>query len=298
MATNPHFESQYILISQLGQQLKLVEGNLTWEPWDDISNPRLTESGIVYGLVSFVNGHTPDGDATEGYAGWEYNIANGTMKVDPRHSLWALNNRGDRVIGPSDMAALRSWSYSMVPLNGRAKRLGLSPQAPLPSDSNDVRFFINDKGTVSGSSGIECYRWTPNEYVAQVLHSASTPASRCTVIGMNNAGLILFSRSVGGANSPETTFIFGPNGQTPLVPLITNAQGWTFNSFEGINDRGEIIGNGTLNGRQLAFILHPVVNGCVVGGGSPEIGGLLSLVPDPSPPAQSAAISAPVAGNP
>jgi hypothetical protein len=42
-----------------------------------------------------------------------------------------------------------------------------------------------------------------------------------------------------------------------LLPLVTNAQGWTFDHAIAINNKGVIIGEGVVNGELHGFILTP-----------------------------------------
>jgi probable HAF family extracellular repeat protein len=48
-----------------------------------------------------------------------------------------------------------------------------------------------------------------------------------------------------------------------LDALVPAGSGWTFESANGINDRGQIVGAGTHNGHRRAFLLTPVVSALV-----------------------------------
>lgn len=74
--------------------------------------------------------------------------------------------------------------------------------------------------------------------------------------GINNAGVIVGSASRVGA---QTAIIYA-NGQlvdlnTLLDPSVT---GWTLLEARGINDNGQIVGTGRINGEIQAFVLNPV----------------------------------------
>jgi probable HAF family extracellular repeat protein len=67
---------------------------------------------------------------------------------------------------------------------------------------------------------------------------------------------------VGIGNSPagsQRAFVYRAGlGMLDLNDLIGTGTGWTLNGASGINDLGQIVGNGTLNGAQRAFLLTPV----------------------------------------
>lgn len=76
---------------------------------------------------------------------------------------------------------------------------------------------------------------------------------------VNNAGDVigLTTFEVGGGY--ETFFAAaGETTASRLDALITNLSGWTDLDIVGMNNRGQILGNGTLNGEQKPFVLNRV----------------------------------------
>lgn len=62
----------------------------------------------------------------------------------------------------------------------------------------------------------------------------------------------------GGAGS-TVAVLWRPSGQAvDLNTLIDPALGWTLSNAQAINNRGQIAGNGVINGRNRAFLLTPI----------------------------------------
>jgi probable HAF family extracellular repeat protein len=77
-----------------------------------------------------------------------------------------------------------------------------------------------------------------------------------------------------------------------LNSLIPAGSGWVLNDAYGINERGQIVGDGTINGQSLAFLLTPATMATVSAlgridlsaGGSPLLVGVWEVTPDGSEP--------------
>jgi probable HAF family extracellular repeat protein len=68
--------------------------------------------------------------------------------------------------------------------------------------------------------------------------------------------------------SNNHAFIYSGGVMTDLNNLISPSIGWVLNRADAINDSGQIVGTGYINGRSRAFLLTPV----------PEPGTMLLLV--------------------
>jgi probable HAF family extracellular repeat protein len=59
-------------------------------------------------------------------------------------------------------------------------------------------------------------------------------------------------------------FIYDGTGIVDLNDLIDSQEGWLLNIGQGINDRGQIVGEGTRDGFHIrAFLLTPIPTGAV-----------------------------------
>lgn len=120
--------------------------------------------------------------------------------------------------------------------NGSVTDLGT-----LPADRNSSANAINNSGTVVGFSTTQ----TPDIalFEAPVLETASA-----------------LSKAI----------VYTNGTMYDLNRLLINGTGWQLNSATGINDAGQIVGTGTINQQQHAFLLTPVALpqiSAVVGGG-------------------------------
>jgi probable HAF family extracellular repeat protein len=59
------------------------------------------------------------------------------------------------------------------------------------------------------------------------------------------------------ASGQQHAYIFSKAKMTDLNELIPADSGWTLAAATGINDVGEIVGNGRINGQTHAFLLTP-----------------------------------------
>jgi len=70
----------------------------------------------------------------------------------------------------------------------------------------------------------------------------------------SGAAISFFGEVVGTSGS--RAFLWTPYaGMLDLNTLIPPDSGWTLSSATGINLSGQIVGNGTINGQQHAFLL-------------------------------------------
>ncbi|HVU88968.1 MAG TPA: PEP-CTERM sorting domain-containing protein [Pirellulales bacterium] len=74
--------------------------------------------------------------------------------------------------------------------------------------------------------------------------------------GINNSGVVVGMAEFGFQNSPRA-FIYSGGTMQDLTTLV-NQPGWVLQQANAINDAGDIVGIGTLNGQTHAFVLRTV----------------------------------------
>jgi probable HAF family extracellular repeat protein len=88
--------------------------------------------------------------------------------------------------------------------------------------------------------------------------------------GINAAGLIVGNAEV--QRYVVHPFLDAGGRLLDLNDIVVNGAGWTLLSANGINDSGQIVGTGTLNGETRAFLLTPLAT-------VPEPASLILLCP-------------------
>jgi probable HAF family extracellular repeat protein len=195
-------------------------------------------------------------------AGW----SNGNG-IEPHAVLWTKKG------GAQDLGTLPGGYYSQgVAINLEGEVVGFSnatdgnwhgflwnPSAgmqELPalsaSDSSASGNGINNLGQVAGGSGSYAVLWHNNKnHTAENLGTLSGQG-RSTAFAINDAGQVV-------GWSGFIAFIWDrEHGMQDLNTLIPSNSGWTLSTANDINVRGQITGQGTINGQQHAFLLTPV----------------------------------------
>jgi probable HAF family extracellular repeat protein len=135
-----------------------------------------------------------------------------------------------------------------VAVNASGEVVGWTADAA--AGGNDHGFLYSggkmyDLGTLTSVGG----SYTPSE-----AHGINTPG---TVVGYagdpNNAGASTSRAWIWTPTSPG-----GTSGQlTDLNGLIPAGSGWVLNDAEAIDDAGQVVGRGMINGEEHAFLLNP-----------------------------------------
>jgi probable HAF family extracellular repeat protein len=185
----------------------------------------------------------------------------GTLGGEYSHAV-AIDNQG-RIVGKADLP--RTGSEGMTHAFVWERSSGMRDLGTLPGGKNSRAQGINDGGEVVGVSeggdgthqafivtGDTVMAPLPtlpgaSEAVAQSINASGQVVGN-VAMGNNDAHAVLWQRSVGEKGGQ----VFDLNACIPA------ASGWHLHCARGINNRGEIVGQGDWNGKQLAFLLRPV----------------------------------------
>ena len=136
-----------------------------------------------------------------------------------------------------------------------SKTTGMKSLGKLPGGVYSVAFAMNDFGQVAGLSdcGTGCVHavlWSKTK--GSILDLGVLPRRKSSLAyGINNVGQV-----VGG--SDDFPFVWSPStGMLALNQLIPANSGWFLEFALAINDAGQIVGQGKLNGQIEAFLLTP-----------------------------------------
>jgi probable HAF family extracellular repeat protein len=206
-----------------------------------------------------------------------------------------INNSG-LVVGKADLSGSQSvgflyedgsvtkfdtfgWTSSTAAsVNNQGKIVGYSSDA----DSNQ-HVFLYDKGNVTyleSLSGTNCYPECINDNSLVVGYTYAPAYASCIAFLYDNgtvtqlgvlqegdkyikANFINNLDQIVGESSASLTgtghaFIYENDSMTDLNNLIDVDSGWVLTSASSINDYGQIVGNGLLNGVYHAYLLTPV----------------------------------------
>ena len=114
--------------------------------------------------------------------------------------------------------------------------------------------FINESGQVVGSAEIVNRQSHAFFYIAGVMTDLGTfSGATSSAVGINDYGQVVGSAAIN--DTLGHAFIFSDGRMTDLNDLIESNSGWVLNWGININNKGQIAGNGMMNGVSRAFLL-------------------------------------------
>jgi probable HAF family extracellular repeat protein len=139
----------------------------------------------------------------------------------------------------------------------------------LPGFSNNLAFAINDVGQVVGISDIgggfvHGFRTAPGGKITADSDLGTLGKDLVFPSDINNSGQVVGQADVSGSLYGHAFFADATGPLVDLNDVIPAGSGWELTDAQGINDRGQIAGTGTINGQDHAFLLTPIGSG---GGG-------------------------------
>ncbi len=119
---------------------------------------------------------------------------------------------------------------------------------------------VNGRGDVAGSDRDQAVVWLAGSGERRLGKLNNNPTRAWDI---NDAGAVVGEATTAAAASNyagSRAFLYVAGGRLmDLNRQIPANSGWTLNAALGINNRGQIVGVGTVNGVQRAFLLTPVV---------------------------------------
>lgn len=196
-----------------------------------------------------------------------------------------LNNNGEVVGDATDSGHLPDMSFPEA-VEAHQPHAFLYSHGTMTDLGKGVAHGINDKGQIVGGSGVEAVLWQGGQKQelgikgdAMAINNKGQIVAgygfQHVVLWQNGASHelpLLPGSSQTEANSINANgFIVGRAGMTrgslamlwhdgrvyDLNMLIPHKSTWVLEDATGINDKGQIVGSGTLNGQPHAFLLTP-----------------------------------------
>lgn len=163
-------------------------------------------------------------------------------------------NRFGQITGLSDLANGVSVAFLW------SKATGMMDLATLPGGGESSGSAINDLGEVAGGSscGAACDHavlWSKTKGSVQDL-GVLPGTTFSNASGINNVGQVV--GFAGYISSYDHAFVWSQaSGMQDLNNLIPADSGWLLLYANAINDKGQITGQGIVNGESRAFLLTP-----------------------------------------
>jgi probable HAF family extracellular repeat protein len=164
---------------------------------------------------------------------------------------YAINNAG-RIAGASSTAAGAYHAFTWDEATGM-RDLGTL------GGRESRGFALNSAGAVAGAATLRSgqYRaalWATDGSVTNL----GTLGGLCSyAYGLNDAGYVVGYSYDGQGRS--RAFVWADGMLFDLNDLVQNAPGWSLTAAYGINAAGQIVGSGTFNGSNSAFLLDPTL---------------------------------------
>jgi probable HAF family extracellular repeat protein len=171
-----------------------------------------------------------------------------------------INDWG-QVVGSSFNASLEEHAFRTAPnrpINAATDDLGTL------GGMTSYGIAINNWGQVVGSSSFNAsleqhaFRTAPNRPINAATDDLGTLGGMASGgIAINDWGQVVGNSSTTSDGTVVHAFLFSGRMMYDLNNLIPADFGWELESAGGINDAGQIVGNGIHNGRESPFLLTP-----------------------------------------
>ena len=189
--------------------------------------------------------------------------SDGTMKdLGTLGGTWSMGmaiNASGQVVGYSCLAG-NNFSRAFLYSDGIMTDLGT---LGLGGCNDTFALAINDAGQITGQSYLD--DGSPRAYLydnGEMIDLGTLGGRRSAGLAINNLGQVVgYSESLPFdlfGNGPSHAFLYTDGQMIDLNSLIDPASGWVLWEATGINDAGQIVGNGYFNGIPHAFLLTPI----------------------------------------
>jgi len=186
-------------------------------------------------------------------------------------SAYGINNSGT-VVGYGSLASGNFGAFVWTPQSGM-QQLGTF------GGPNSYATGLNNNGEVIGYASLSSGYEHAFSAVGAVMTDLGTLGGSSFAYGINDSGEIVgYSWPTGGENTHAFLYVNGM--MIDLNSLIPSGSGWQLLEAYGVNNTGQIVGEGLLNGQYHAFLLDPALVPHTLAF-SPTLGSVMEPVPEP-----------------
>ncbi len=170
----------------------------------------------------------------------------GTLQSANGFSIaYGINDNG-QVVGYSSTS---TYEHAFLYYTGIMTDLG-----SLSVSSYSNAYAINDLGQIAGDSNNHAFLYSNGT----MLDLGTLPGGNFSLANdINNMGQVVGCGGISGTDN-DIAIMYMNGGMIDMNTLIDPSLGWTLYSAKAINDSGQIVGIGSHNGVQRAFLMSPV----------------------------------------
>ena len=222
-----------------------IQGISLLSNWVNSYAKGINDSGMIVGYAQLVGGNQ------HGFFGTVQGLTELGTLGGPNSLAFGVNANGV-IVGASDLNQTTTHAFTAVGLN-------LNDLGGLGSSNFSAGQAINNSHVVVGYGGLiganHAFRTRADNSLEDLSTLSGTGQSFAYAI--NNPGNLVGSSSASGGGTHAVLVMAGSSLMIDLNQHLTSGSGWLLNEARGINDFGQIVGTGTIDGASHAFLLTP-----------------------------------------
>lgn len=167
-------------------------------------------------------------------------------------------NESGQVSGASDVGDGTTHAILWLPSAAYGMPAGMNDLGA-PAGGDSFAWAVNDLGQVAGWAAEAGGREIACLWDGGVMQSLGTLGGDSSVAGrINNLGQVIGTSEITPGDIGSVPFIYRDGAMHDLNDFIDPTSGWELTSAYGLNNSGQIVGLGRLNGEVAAYLLTPI----------------------------------------